>query len=228
MQTRTGLSASSASMMMPGLSRSAPSRSSLCMETGTERKYLQPTLEPSVICLKATAKMYVMEKRSKSVYTTDFMAVQIPLSRISSSGIKRSSLAIRSMRERRSRRSNRSMDGSPNAFPSMAPVASIQMLITHVSTIIKATRIESKMNHRSRSADWTHSKAPKRTVHSVEKYRQKKCSATWNTGCARRTTSAVLKSTSMAIQSALKVITASVQCSKRGAFATSWQKPVFL
>mmetsp|Transcript_86097 Transcript_86097/g.240743 ORF Transcript_86097/g.240743 Transcript_86097/m.240743 type:complete len:279 (+) Transcript_86097:1107-1943(+) len=131
----------------PILSSSVPWISNVYMLLGTELKYFSPFLVPAVSCVKAIAKTYIRIKSKQRVKKTERMAATIPLMRIMSSGMARSSLAILATRDKRKRRTNLRTDALPMPPPpAPPPAASMKRVSTHVSNTIMRTSVESKTN----------------------------------------------------------------------------------
>mmetsp|Transcript_55562 Transcript_55562/g.163206 ORF Transcript_55562/g.163206 Transcript_55562/m.163206 type:complete len:207 (+) Transcript_55562:614-1234(+) len=200
--------------LSPTASSSVPWRSSECIAWGTELKYSLPTWVPSVSCRNTMAKTYITIMRRHSTKKTERMAAPMPFTRMSSSGMALKRRAILAIRESRRSLAIRSMEALPRPPPPAPPVSRRTPVMTQVSPNIMTTRQVSKTNQPSFMPFRLILNAMKRMNHSSEKYRQKKCSAIWNTGLALSNTSAVLRSVSIAIQRALKPITRRVRFSK--------------
>mmetsp|Transcript_86162 Transcript_86162/g.157689 ORF Transcript_86162/g.157689 Transcript_86162/m.157689 type:complete len:214 (+) Transcript_86162:1119-1760(+) len=177
------------SVIRAPLSGITPSTISVYIDPGTELKLSCPTSVPSVKVRMAIAKTAVIPPKRTRVIATDRIPTTVPLIKIISSGMARSSRTIRAMRVRRSKRSSFKIDASPNLslvddIPSEPSITLSTVYMIQVSVTIKHISTLSNTNQESWRAVTFRAKAPKRIVHSKAKYAQKRCSAIWNRICA--------------------------------------------
>mmetsp|Transcript_105598 Transcript_105598/g.327888 ORF Transcript_105598/g.327888 Transcript_105598/m.327888 type:complete len:254 (-) Transcript_105598:286-1047(-) len=163
---QTALSSRMAVHMSSRLSRKTPWISKVYMEVETESKKRLPRSDPAASCVKAIAKTYMKAVMRNRTVMTDRMADNMPLTRISSSGMTRIIRTMRvSLRSLKSLRMETLLKLSEPSTPAMT----ITMVKIHVSPTIMNTKQESKTNQASRRQSLVRRKDMKRTSHSKEK-----------------------------------------------------------
>mmetsp|Transcript_47076 Transcript_47076/g.108786 ORF Transcript_47076/g.108786 Transcript_47076/m.108786 type:complete len:215 (+) Transcript_47076:718-1362(+) len=167
-----------------------------------------------------------MRIQSTSMATTERKPAMTPLTRIISSGNRRTSLVTRVTRKTRSTRSTEVPP--PSLLNTDESTKRYSAGCNHVSQTMLAVRRKSKTNQGVRNAVHPLRYACQRTKISKLKKAQKRLLMTWKTGRALLRTSAELKSVSTQIQSTFATITVKVKTWNNQLRTSAWQGPQLL